>query len=83
MTTYMRKLFKCNENYILKPSLQILQPESRCSSIAFDKLKNDKPVQMEWKLHFETNPVNLTTCLSEQCSFCTFGKHCFMRSNDY
>ena len=35
------------------------------------------------KLPFETNPVNLMTCLSERCSFLTFGEHCFMRSNDY
>ena len=38
---------------------------------------------MEWKLHFQTNPLNLTTFLSEQCSFCAFDKHCFMRNNEY
>ena len=47
MINDMKKLCKCNENYTLKPTMKILQPVSRCSSIAFDKLKNKKPVQME------------------------------------
>ena len=28
----------------------------------------------QWKLHFETNPVILTTCLRERCSFRAFHK---------